>query len=435
MGLGPGHATREAKRALGAFYTPAPVVAAALAHVADGATSVADLSCGDGAWLAAAAARWPAARLTGVDIDPAAIAGARRRLGPRARLRVADGAGTTTGERFDLIVGNPPWGAGRSRHVRRGEESASRFVLHAVARLNIGGRLCLLVPAAWLEVAAHRRARRQLLAATAIERLEHLGDVFPGVFAPAALIIARREPDAARRAQQLVATPHGPILQRMLDGDGDGGDCVLNPRLTARERLLVDKLDGARERLAGRVRFILGVVTGDNKRALGPTDGDGEPILSGTDVTPMRLAPPRKKLSLPLERVQQAAPRSAYRRDKIVYRFVAKEPVAAVDRQGRLTLNSANAIAIDDEFLDLDFVAAWLNSAPVAFVHRARQAMPRVLRSHLERLPLPRADGDERRRIVQAALVGDRETLDARMMDLYALDDDERELVKAWPRS
>jgi hypothetical protein len=149
----------------------------------------------------------------------------------------------------------------------------------------------------------------------------------------------------------------------------------------------------------------------------------------------MRIATPRRRLCVPLERVQQAAPRQVYRRHKVVYRFVAAHPVAAVDRKGRLTLNSANAFAIDDEALELDFVAAWLNSSTVRWLHRARFAMPRVLRSHLERLPLPTTTGVARRAIVAAALAGDTRALDSHVMDAYRLEDDERMLVQAWPRS
>jgi hypothetical protein len=133
--------------------------------------------------------------------------------------------------------------------------------------------------------------------------------------------------------------------------------------------------------------------------------------------------------------MQQAAPRSAYARDKIVYRFVARHPVAAVDRKGHLTLNSANAIALEDPALDLDFVAAWLNASPVRWFHRARQALPRILRSHLERLPLPPAHRAEAQAIAQAALDGRMDELDERVMDLYGLDASERGLVKAWPVS
>lgn len=418
------------RKALGAYYTSAALVEAALAWLPPPGRVV-DLACGDGAWLTAAARRWPGAALHGVDIDSEAVAAARARLaaaGAPAALQVADG--TRFRGTFDCVVGNPPWGAGRIGNVRRGTESVSAFVDAAVDNLVAGGRLCLLVPAAWLEVAAHAPARRRLCDAAAVERLAHLGDVFAGVRAPAALIIARREPDAAARAAQRVETPRGPVAQAELTADPL---CTLNPRLTPAERALAARLEAHRERLRGRARFILGVVTGDNRRALG--DRGGEPIVTGRDVEPMRIATPRRRLCVPLGQVQQAAPRAAYGRHKVVYRFVASHPVAAVDRGGRLTLNSANAFAVDDAALDLDFVAAWLNSSTVRWLHRARWAMPRVLRSQLERLPLPPVTPAARRAIATAALLGEAGVLDNLVMDAYGLDDEARRLVQAWPRS
>ena len=420
-------AGQERRKALGAYYTPAALVEAALALLPRPLGGVVDLACGEGAWLEGAAQRWPGTALTGVDIDPAAIAIARDRL-PGATLLVADGTQHGGGV-FDCVVGNPPWGAGRVGHVRRGAESVSAFIDAAVEHLAVGGRLCLLVPAAWLEVAAHAPARRRLCAAAAIERIVPLGDVFAGVHSPAALLIARREPDAQARARQVVQTPRGPVAQAELVREAA---CALNARLTPAERALAARLERNRERLAGRVRFILGVVTGDNRRALGD---DGEPIVTGRDVAPMRIATPRRHLCVPLGRVQQAAPRAAYARHKVVYRFVSSHPVAAVDRDGRLTLNSANAFAVDDATLELDFIAAWLNSSTVRWLHRARFAMPRVLRSHLERLPLPSTTPAERRAIAAAALAGDARTLDALVMSAYRLDDDDRMLVAAWPGS
>jgi predicted RNA methylase len=418
-------AAGHAKKALGAYFTPAPIVEQALEQLPpiSPRARVVDLACGDGGWLAAAALRWPEAELVGVELDPQVAEQAARRLG--SRVTIVCGDGTRAIDRADLVIGNPPWGAGRVGMVRRGQESASRFVDRALAILPPQGRLCLLVPAAWLEVAAHREARRHFLHAAALERVERLGDVFPGVRAPAALVIARREPNRDARQSQQVSTPRGPVVQRTF---ADDPDAVLNPRLCPSERALVSKMEESGERMSGRVRFILGVVTGDNRRALG---AHGEPIVTGTDVQPLRLATPTRHLALPLERVQQAAPRAAYARDKIIYRFVAVHPVAAVDRQGRLTLNSANALAVEDRALDLDFLAAWLNSTPTRWIHRARNAMPRVLRSSLERLPLPRVNSAEARAVARAGLQGNIQEMDELVMNAYRLNDSERAMVLA----
>jgi trans-aconitate methyltransferase len=407
------------QKVLGAYYTPRALVERALAGVPSppAGALVVDLSCGDGEWLLAAAGRWPDARLYGIDVDPVALACAARRLDGRATLQQADGLAHAV-EPADLMIGNPPWGAGRAPRVRRGEESASRFVARAVEQLRPGGRVCLILPAAWLEVASHAPARKRLLQTTAVERLERLGDVFAGVMAPAALVVARRELDADVRAMSVVETPVGRVRQAELARDG-----TLNPRLSLADRALLDRLDARSERLRGRARFFLGVVTGSNRSALGPVDAGGEPILTGRDVAPLELRPPSLALTAPLERMQQAAPRSLYARPKVVYRFIAPHPIAAVDRSGCITLNSANALTVEDPALDLDFVAGVLNSTPLRFAHVARRALLRVLRSHVETLPLPKASTAERRRVAGLAAAGDLDALDERVMDLFALDD------------
>jgi predicted RNA methylase len=418
------------RKLLGAYYTPAALVARAL----DGLPAprpgarIVDLACGDGAWLAEAARRWPTAALLGVDVDGEAVEVAARRL-PEARLLVGDGL-TTPVDEADLVLGNPPWGAGRRRRVRRGAESASAFVGRALEVLRPGGRLCLLLPAAWLEVAAHRPARARLVDEAAVERIERLGNVFPGVFAPAALLVARLEPDRQRRTAQQIATPRGPVPQALVLADPERG---LNPDLTPEAHALLGRLEEGSGRLRGRVTFILGVVTGDNRGALGGLDDEGEPIIAGPDVSALCILPPSRRLRVPLERVQQAAPRAAYARRKIVYRFIAAHPVAAVDGDGRLTLNSANALAVDDPELDEDFLAGLLNSPPIRFAHGARHAVPRLLRSHLERLPLPRAGLAEQRQIARLARAGARQSLDERIMDLFALAEPDREYLRsAW---
>src|SRR5581483_2489943 len=255
------------------------------------------------------------------------------------------------------------------------------------------------------------------------------------VLAPAALLVARREPDARLRSSQWVATAAGRVQQAQLSGDPER---ALNPRLGARDRALIAKLEGRAHRLAGRVTFILGVVTGKNAAAL--TEGEsGEPIISGRDMSAYRISSPARRLVLPLDELQQAAPASAYRRVKVVYRFISTHPVAAVDEDGRLTLNSANAFAVDDAGLEPHYLAAVLNSTAARFWHVSRHSLPRVLKTHLERLPLPPARARDMATI--AALAKEKgpaaaEELDDRIFRLYALTPGERTHARSrWLRS
>lgn len=110
----------EARQALGQYFTPRPVIDFALdalvyfgARIA-GAT-VLDPACGPGEWLTAARARG-AGRIVGMDCDPALKAAWRESgLAADARcwLEVRDGLtpGAVADADFDLVVGNPPFGA------------------------------------------------------------------------------------------------------------------------------------------------------------------------------------------------------------------------------------------------------------------------------------------------------------------------------------
>jgi release factor glutamine methyltransferase len=73
---------------------------------------VLDLGTGSGALLLAALDQWPRATGVGVDMSQAAIGIARdnvRRLGMTDRAAIGEGGWSGTGERFDLILCNPPY--------------------------------------------------------------------------------------------------------------------------------------------------------------------------------------------------------------------------------------------------------------------------------------------------------------------------------------
>lgn len=115
-------------RKLGQFFTPRPVVDFALAALQVFGASIEgsrliDPACGPGEWLAAGLAAG-AGTVTGVDCDPA-MPLAWREAGltsePNCLLMVADSLAPRIlpPESFDLVVGNPPFGAALDRRSRR----------------------------------------------------------------------------------------------------------------------------------------------------------------------------------------------------------------------------------------------------------------------------------------------------------------------------
>lgn len=76
--------------------------------------SVLDLCTGNGSLAVLAALTWPDVKVTATDLSTDALAVARinvdkHGLGPRVSLNAGDGLAAVAGERFDLILCNPPY--------------------------------------------------------------------------------------------------------------------------------------------------------------------------------------------------------------------------------------------------------------------------------------------------------------------------------------
>ena len=83
-----------------------------------------DLGAGSGCVAVALALEIPEARVTAVDLSAAALAVARQngeRLGARVRWLEGDWFSPVAGERFDLVVGNPPYVAAGDPHLAAGD--------------------------------------------------------------------------------------------------------------------------------------------------------------------------------------------------------------------------------------------------------------------------------------------------------------------------
>lgn len=97
----------------------------ALARIAgDAAVRVLDLGTGSGAIAVALAKERPQARVTAVDVDYAALTIARanaKRHKVTARFFCGDWFGALPGEKFDLIVSNPPYVAATDPHLGLGD--------------------------------------------------------------------------------------------------------------------------------------------------------------------------------------------------------------------------------------------------------------------------------------------------------------------------
>lgn len=153
-----------------------------------GPLRVLDLGSGSGCIAVTLALECRQAEVVAVDASPAALAVARRnaeRLGARLQLLQSDWFSALAGERFDVVVANPPYIAAGDRHLAEGDlrfepvsalasgsdglEAIRRIVAAAPAHLRPGGRLWLehgydqadavrglLAAAGFTDIAQHR---------------------------------------------------------------------------------------------------------------------------------------------------------------------------------------------------------------------------------------------------------------------------------------
>lgn len=142
------------------------VIVDVVVELAPEGASIADWGTGSGAIALSVADQRPDVTVTGLERSPAALAVARRNLdavpglGERVRLLESDGISAVAGERFDVVVSNPPYLVPEDleafpalRHEPRealvagpvGTEDHARVASEAAGVLNPGGLLVLEV--------------------------------------------------------------------------------------------------------------------------------------------------------------------------------------------------------------------------------------------------------------------------------------------------
>lgn len=212
--------TADVRKARGAFFTPEPLARYVTEWtVRQRSDSVLEPSCGEAAFLLAAAARQAsladgvvqAGPLDGIELHSESAAAATDLLtaaGAHPRIAVGDFFLNEPEPRYDAVIGNPPYvryqdfsGEARNRSrqaaLRAGvsltnlASSWAAFTIHSALFLKPGGRLGLVLPAELLSVNYAAEVRRYLMQRFARVRLVLFTKrVFPGVLEEVVLLLA-----------------------------------------------------------------------------------------------------------------------------------------------------------------------------------------------------------------------------------------------------
>lgn len=420
-----------------------------------------DPCCGTGNFLLRLVNRGiDPANLYGQDIDPISVYLTRINLSLaapqlsaaeiRAKVIIGNTYFKTFSRRFDVILGNPPWGstfskdeAARCRKLFKTAagnnlESYDLFLEKALAMLNPNGVAALVLPEAILTVAAHDTVRRLLIDSCSFRFVSYLGNVFSGVQCPSVILGVALDCSGSAVGCQ-VFTERGSFTIRQARTFVDG---TLPFHISDEENECLRVIESVPNAayLKGNARFALGIVTGNNKEHLCPQWQDGcEIILKGSDIFRYGITPSRNYIRFVPTSFQQAAPEQIYRaKEKLFYRFICEVPVFAYDDQKMLSLNSCNIVIPEIPGLRMKYVLAILNSSAAAFYISRKFRSVKLLRGHIEQMPIPVVSEAVQARIVEKVerimnacenIRSLYEALDREIMALFGLSADQVETV------
>jgi hypothetical protein len=401
--------------------------------------------------------------LFGLDLDPRAVLLTRLGLfldsatahrcassaGVKAQLRVADGLGPGFGaERFDVVLGNPPWVAyaGRAAQPLDAERAAffserfeafrgyrtlhGLFVERAAELLNPGGRLALVLPTSVSDLGGYRatRAAHDAWCKVDAELPDFADGAFDGVFQPSMAVLSTRR---SKRVEASGAV--WPLARTDLSSSAE----LLLGRLSA--------LPNVPRELFGERGYQTRPHDRHQLRPFYPEEEGTRALRTGTEVLEFRTLPPRynvdpEKLQTPLKPVAQ------WRDVALLIRQTARFPIAS-PADGEAFRNSILAGFEHPDF-SRQLLLCWLNSEAIRWFHYhahrdARQGMPQLKIAHLRSLPAPPPKGSRLGSALHAlgdtlynanAGIGplERTQLNRWVCEALQLDKQDRKLVSDW---
>ena len=316
------------------------------------------------------------------------------------------------------------------------------FIEKALTDLKKDGVLSFVLPEAILNVKAHRAVRRFLLSRCHISYVEYLGDAFAGVQCPSIIMdICSTGKELSTKGMKI----RDDNRSFTIGTDREITDECFSLNITDEEYgiLLKMKCGGKARFLLHNADFALGIVTGNNKKYISDKKKAGnEAVLKGSDIGKYHIEEPSNFIVFKPEKFQQVAPTAMYRAgEKLFYRFISDRPVFAYDDRQMLSLNSCNIVIPRIEGMSVKYVLAVLNSSASQFFYVRQFASVKVLRSHIESIPIPPATKAQQNKItalVDELIAGCDEArtkavcdeVDELIFDLFELTSDERQVVK-----
>lgn len=456
------------RKATGSYYTPTETVQKLIANLTKDHTdiigkTILDPCCGTGNFLLHLPDTFDISQIYGNDIDKTSVMITRLNLALKfhgqnidwlyKNITVSNFLTTKITATYDFIIGNPPWGYSFSDAEKKqfqtayqcahgkSIESYDLFIERALSLLNRNGTLSFVLPKSILNVKSHTPIREIILKENSITRLEFLGDTFDKVQCPSIILqIVHTKKPLSCIGMTVTDETRSFVIQKERTITSDCFSFLMNDR----EYTIMNKIKNLSNQttLKNQADFALGIVTGNNKKYISDVKTDfNEIILRGSDISRYQIKRPENYITFSPEEFQQVASEKYYRApEKLFYRFICNEPVFAYDDKQTLSLNSCNIVIPHVKGLNMKYILAILNSRIAQFIFRKQFDSVKVLRSHIEQIPIPVVDSSIQEKIIAIVnvllLELDKKNyltqyneLDKIIADLFELTDEEYQIV------
>lgn len=448
----------------GSYYTPSQIVDEIVYEYVKKDSKALDPCCGTGQFLLAfASVVEDPNNIYGVDIDEIAVRIARinllieykdKNFAPNIVCKntlfdigVYDlfNLNDKNIKDFDVIATNPPWGI----HFTKQDldrlkviypqitsfESFSYFLKKGYELLKSGGILSFILPESLLNVKTHKDIREYILNSSKIKKIVYLDRIFKNVFTP--VIRLDFEKNVIDNAIVIIQKGNQNYTVRQKKWKNNQ-NYIFDIHTNSFDSAVIDKIyNTPHTTLENQADWALGIVTGSNSKYISVSPKEGyEEIYKGKDIEKFILKKPSSYIQFSPEKFQQVAPMEKYRaKEKLIYRFISKNLVFAYDNKQYLTLNSANIVIPKIPDYPIKVISALFNSSLYQFIFQKKFASIKVLRNHIDHLPLPfwgekifNEIVEIVDKIIQNQLSFD--IIDNYIMDKYSLSTEERNYIK-----
>jgi len=456
----------NSRKSSGAYYTSTKVIKKIINEInfqnfSD--KNIIDPCCGAGNFLLQLPDTLNIEQIYGNDIDEIAINITRLNIAMKFKIKnikilyknfTAKNFLTENSDlKFDFIIGNPPWGAEfendiipelKNKYLSaqcNNIESYDVFTEKSISCLKPDGNLFFVLPEAILTVKNHQNIRKIILKNNSVKYVEYLGNMFDKVQCPAIIMQIQHTNSPFSFAGMKVKTKNENFV---IKKERQITPKVFNFSMSDEQYSVYKKILSGKGKvyLKNNAVFALGIVTGNNKKHItGKKTNSNEIILKGSDINKFKINNPSNYIEYLPNDFQQVARTEIYRtKEKLFYKFISKKLVFAYDNQQRLSLNSCNILIPKIKGVNIKYIMAILNSRIAQFIFEKKYNSVKVLRSHIEEIPIPLCSKNTQNEIINIVdkILNDRgrqndlyEILEEKIYKLYGLDIGEYNIITA----